>query len=74
MKTEIIPCICSENQPENSVYSGMPRLKVTKNMDFFEAYCPVCGRGGLIQYKSAYLAVKGWNRMQERARTDDIFN
>lgn len=74
MKTDIIPCICSEETANDSVYSGMPQLKVTDNMEFFEIFCPACGRGGLIQYKSAYLAVKGWNKMQKRLRNEDIFN
>ena len=30
-------------------------------------YCPDCGRGNVgLQYKSAYLALKAWNDMQER--------
>lgn len=73
---KIIPCICCDHEPDcgDSVYYGMPQLKVTDGMNFFEAYCPNCGRGGLIQYKSAYLAIKGWNKLQERLRRmDKIF-
>ena len=67
---KIIPCICCDHKPDcgDSVYYGMPQLKVTDRMNFFEAYCPNCGRGGLIQYKSAYLAIKGWNEVQQRLR------
>ena len=51
----------------DSVYYGMPQLKVCggKPHTYFEVYCPNCGRGGLLQFKSAYLALKDWNEMQE---------
>ncbi len=74
MKIKIIPCICSEPIDEYSdIYDGMPQLKVTNynehcNSQYYEAYCPICGRGGLMQFKSAYLALKNWNEMQERLR------
>ena len=42
-------------------------------MNYFEAYCPNCGRGGLIQYKSAYLALKAWNAMQYGLRSNSWF-
>ena len=48
----------------------MPQLKVTQGMDYFEIYCPNCGRGGMLQFKSAYLAVKDWNEMQESLRNN----
>ena len=72
MKTKIIPCICCEHEPSasDSVYYGMPQLKVTQGMDYFEIYCPNCGRGGMLQFKSAYLAVKDWNEMQESLRNN----
>ena len=75
MKTDIIPCICCDHEPDygDSVYYGMPQLKVTNKMDYFEVYCPNCGRGGMFQYKSAYLAIKEWNKMQESLRRNDIF-
>lgn len=67
----ITPCICCEaNYAEghiNSVYYGMPQLRVAGGLSgnqYYDAYCPKCGRGGLIQYKSAYLALKAWNEMQ----------
>ena len=74
---KIIPCICCDHQPTeaDSVYYGMPILKVTggtlsngKTVNFFEAQCPRCGREGLLQHKSAYLALRKWNEMQERLR------
>ena len=70
MKLKVLRCVCSKNSDENSVYTGMPCLKVTSEMDFWEAFCPNCGRGGvLFQYKSAYLALKAWNVMQEGLRS-----
>lgn len=72
---EIIPCVCCEHEPNSgdSVYYGMPQLKVCggKPITFFEVFCPVCGRGGLFQFKSAYLALKDWNDMQARLRSLD---
>lgn len=69
----VIPCICTDHEPgnEDSVYYGMPQLKVTdvyRGTQFFEAYCPNCGCGGMFQYKSAYLALKAWNELQESYR------
>ena len=73
MKVEkILPCICVEHEPSggDSVYYGMPQLKVCggKPNTYFEAYCPHCGRGGIFQYKSAFLALKAWNELQEQLR------
>ena len=70
MKTKITPCICCDHEPDvgDSVYYGMPQLRVTDDMEYFEYYCPNCGRGGCLQFKSAYLAIKNWNKMQERLR------
>ena len=66
----IVPCVCCDHEPDcsDSVYYGMPQLKVCggKPHTYFEVYCPNCGRGGLFQFKSAYLALKAWNDMQER--------
>lgn len=66
MKTNIIPCVCCEHESSvaDSIYYGMPQIKVTKDMKYYEAFCPICGRGGLLQFKSAYLAIKDWNEMQ----------
>lgn len=74
MKIEIIPCVCSEPIDTTvSLYDGMPQLKVTNynkqyNSQYYEAFCPKCGRGGIIQFKSAYLALKHWNQMQKSIR------
>lgn len=69
---KIIPCVCCDHEPNSgdSVYYGMPQLKVCggKPETYFECYCPNCGRGGLIQHKSAYLALKDWNRLQKQCR------
>ena len=63
----IIPCICIDKLPEtgDSSFKGMPQLKVS-NGEWFTHYCPVCGRGGCNSFRSAYLALKDWNEMQER--------
>ena len=70
MKTNIIPCICTDHEPNSgdSCYYGMPQFKVTDDMSYWEIQCPVCGRGGIFQFKSPYLAAKDWNEMQERLR------
>lgn len=69
---KVIPCICSpnwENEQTANGYYGMPQLRVYGGSDrYFDAYCPKCGRGGLLQYKSAYLALKEWNEMQQSLR------
>lgn len=69
---KILPCVCCDHEPNSgdSVYYGMPLLKVCggKPETFFEVYCPVCGRGGAFQFKSAYLALRDWNEMQQHLR------
>lgn len=70
----ILPCICTPDYDgAKSIYKGMPQLKVSggKRYTFFTPFCPKCGRGGLIEYKSAYLALKAWNEMQEMLRKYD---
>ena len=68
---KIIPCVCTDHNPTvaDSVYYGMPQLKVSGatsyHKQFWTAFCPVCGRGGCVEYKSAYLALKAWNDMQK---------
>lgn len=67
MKVErVVPCVCLDHQltVADSVYEGMPQLKVEPSGKFFTAYCPKCGRGGCVQYKSEYLALNHWNKMQ----------
>ena len=68
---DIVPCVCVDHKPDvmDSCYYGMPQLKVSvgfvdTSRQFYTPYCPNCGRGGCIEYKSAYLALKGWNKMQ----------
>ena len=79
MKIEIIPCICSEPIDEyGSIYDGMPQLKVTNynkncNTQYYEAFCPKCGRGGMFQFKSSYLALKNWNKIQKSIRNTRLF-
>ena len=62
----VLPCVCLVHKLTcaDSIYAGMPQLKVTPDGGWFEAYCPNCGRGGSLQYKSAYLALKHRNNMQ----------
>lgn len=66
----IIPCVCIDHKPDvgDSVYFGMPQLKVSVGIDtgkqFYSAYCPACGRGGCTEFRSAYLALKNWNDFQ----------
>lgn len=68
----ITPCVCCDHDPTgaDSVYYGMPILRVagnyTPHRQYWEAQCPACGRGGIFQYKSAYLALKHWNELMDR--------
>lgn len=52
MKTRIIPCVCCDHKPDagDSVYYGMPQLKITGNMEYFEIFCPKCGRASIEFY------------------------
>ena len=76
---KIIPCRCCDHEPNSgdSIYYGMPQLKVCGGgkSQLYEAYCPVCGIGGCgRQFKSVYLALKNWNELQERLRKiDNLF-
>lgn len=70
---KIIPCICCEHPPsvDDSHTYGMPFLipcnsSRETHKQWWEAICPNCKRGGLFQYKSAYLALKAWNEMQQK--------
>lgn len=71
MKLEVLKCVCFKETCESGSggYDGMPHLQTMSDMNFQEAYCPNCGRGGFFQYKSAYLALKAWNVMQEGLRS-----
>lgn len=63
---KILPCVCSV--PVDYIkdsYDGMPRMTVSFGQRY-SAYCPKCGRGSeLGDYKSAYLALRYWNKLQE---------
>ena len=67
---KIIPCVCIDHEPtvDDSVYYGMPQLKVAgfEKNQWYTPYCPNCGRGGMSEHKSAYLALKHWNGLMER--------
>lgn len=82
---KIVPCICTQKQRNKtewydfSVYHGMPQLKVsdgiTEHTQFWSAFCPSCKRGGCIEYKSPYFALKHWNEMQtELWKNEEIVN
>lgn len=64
---KVIPCVCLDHQLTfaDSGYECMPQLMVEPSGKYFSAFCPKCGRGGATQHKSAYLALKSWNEMQE---------
>lgn len=66
---KIIPCVCIEHEPTtaDSVYYGMPQLKVSKGQEW-TAYCPNCGRGGCGEYTSSYKALRAWNELQDGLR------
>lgn len=67
----IIPCICADHEATvtDSVFYGMPKLYVSTGQRY-SAYCPKCGRGGsMSEHKSAYYALKDWNRIQTNLRT-----
>ena len=71
---KIIPCICADHEATtaDSVFYGMPRLYVydCSKGQRYSAYCPECGRGSNYDdCKSAYLALKKWNKMQTNLRT-----
>lgn len=72
---EIIPCVCIDHKPDaaDSVYDGMPQLKVYQcavGKQLWTAYCPSCGRGGCMDQESVYLALKTWNEMQTELREE----
>lgn len=70
---EVIPCICTSDPSHgDSVFSGMPVLKVYNTLDGVRctAVCPKCFRGGRKDYATAETALKHWNEMQEQIRKD----
>ena len=66
----IIPCVCIEHKPNagDSVFYGMPELTVSGGLsgerEYWYIRCPRCHRGGLMEFRSAYYALKDWNEMQ----------
>lgn len=71
---EILPCVCTPDADFIADgYAGMPILRTYGGSDtYFDCKCPKCGRGGLWQFKSAYLALKDWNEMQGNLRIGGI--
>lgn len=68
-------CVCADHEPTaaDSVYYGMPQLKVSSGQ-YWNAFCPNCGRGGCREFKSQYLALMHWNKMQSMLKmSSDIF-
>lgn len=68
---KIIPCICAREAILQDKWSdeGMPQLIVRNgrslHKQFWSVFCPKCGRGSKQDdHKSAYLALKHWNRFQ----------
>lgn len=77
MKVEnIVSCICCDGiESDNSSDFGMPQLVLHQFISgySFSAFCPNCGRGSkLDDYKSAYLALKHWNKLQSDLRKIDL--
>lgn len=68
---KIIPCICCEHPPSSVTGPwdyGMPILiphNAGEHRQLWDARCPNCGRGGFMEEKSAYLALKKWNSIME---------
>ena len=66
----IIPCVCITSKPDTAIstHYGMPELRVAKSSttdkEFWQIHCPKCKRGGLLEFKSQYYALKNWNEMQ----------
>ena len=67
---KIIPCVCCDHEPSvaDSLYYGMPQIKVYTNKfsgnTYFSAFCPKCGRGGNTDFKTINAALKDWNNLQ----------
>lgn len=67
----IHPCICVSHIPDSgdSGHYGMPNLQIYQSgsgQEYYFPACPVCGRGGMFEFKTAYLALKHWNELQEQ--------
>lgn len=72
---KIAPRKCTpEYDSAVSLYDGMPLLRVSggKPYTFFTAFCPKCGCE-TREHKSAYLALRAWNELQNR-KYPNVFN
>lgn len=75
----ILPCVCCDNLSSADASDlheyGMPILipnnSMEKHKQFWTVKCPRCGRGGMFQYTSAYLALKDWNDLIKTCRRQD---
>lgn len=73
-------CVCCDHEPTlaDSTFYGMPQLKISpgycKGVYKFVTYCPVCGRGGIKEFESAYLALKDWNKIQKELKKIDVWD
>ena len=56
-------CICSCEQIE-CLQQGMPILMPLQSENQWIIECHFCGRGGGMEFKSPYLAIKHWNKFQ----------
>ena len=72
-KAETCVCWSGERNAENDWWDGMPHLKIVDNglvnNHAYVAYCPKCGRGGIIEFPTVYKALKDWNEMQQSLKT-----
>ena len=68
---KITPCVCCDHEPSigDSCYYGMPQIKVytarLSGNTYFSVFCPKCGRGESIDFKTANGALNYWNRLQK---------
>lgn len=75
----IYPCVCITQKPDTAVstYYGMPELRVVSSEsggEFWQIRCPRCRRGGLLEFRSQYYALKDWNEMQLGLWRDECCN
>ena len=73
---KILPCVClgHEKTVADSCEDGMPVLiphGVFNGKILWNIKCPKCGRGGCLEEKSVYYALKKWNEIQEHCRNID---
>lgn len=70
---KIETCVCWRGEcKENDWWDGMPHIQVIDNCFGhyeYSAYCPKCGRGGIISFPTAYKALKKWNETQQMLKT-----